>query len=331
MSTTASSCRCRQPLRSARADLFVLRRVTGNQFVHFGGSGRGAGWAGLSRSRPTTRLSLAEALTTRSPSGVDARRQGARLRAVLRARRGVRPGRRTTWSSSSARRGRRVDDGERRRARRRGARWRRMRSSRSGPRSSSPTSSSCSRRSRSAMAVHGRRRVEPRCARSGCRGRVALMRARRRLPRRGRAARASSSAAGRCARRQRRSAPRWQRCSTDGRFPSASRTRAVVAAAGRARRRARDPLVLPARADTASRAACCSSRTPTPAPRGFTLLCRRLGRGSRRSLGAARRRAHAGVDVGRGVALHAAFAELDASTSGSASGATSSAITSNHT
>ncbi len=28
-------------------DLFVLRRVTGNQFVHFGGSGRGAGWAGL--------------------------------------------------------------------------------------------------------------------------------------------------------------------------------------------------------------------------------------------------------------------------------------------
>ena len=29
------------------ADLFVLRRVTDSQFVHFGGSGRGAGWAGL--------------------------------------------------------------------------------------------------------------------------------------------------------------------------------------------------------------------------------------------------------------------------------------------
>lgn len=28
-------------------DLFVLRRVTGERFVHFGGAGRGAGWAGL--------------------------------------------------------------------------------------------------------------------------------------------------------------------------------------------------------------------------------------------------------------------------------------------
>src|SRR5579884_1112452 len=28
-------------------DLFVLRRVKDDQFVHFGGSGRGAGWAGI--------------------------------------------------------------------------------------------------------------------------------------------------------------------------------------------------------------------------------------------------------------------------------------------
>ena len=46
-----------RPCHTARADaaaasvgardLFVLRRVSGNRFVHFGGSGRGAGWAGL--------------------------------------------------------------------------------------------------------------------------------------------------------------------------------------------------------------------------------------------------------------------------------------------
>jgi hypothetical protein len=29
------------------SDLFVLRRVSGDRFVHFGGSGRGSGWAGL--------------------------------------------------------------------------------------------------------------------------------------------------------------------------------------------------------------------------------------------------------------------------------------------
>jgi hypothetical protein len=47
-------------------DLFVLRRVTGNQFVHFGGSGRGAGWAGLIEVSTDEELSLGEALTTRS-------------------------------------------------------------------------------------------------------------------------------------------------------------------------------------------------------------------------------------------------------------------------
>ena len=29
------------------ADVFVLRRVTGQRFVHLGGSGRGEGWAGI--------------------------------------------------------------------------------------------------------------------------------------------------------------------------------------------------------------------------------------------------------------------------------------------
>ena len=43
-----------------------------------------------------------------------------------------------------------------------------------------------------------------------------------------------------------------------------------------ARERRRDPLVLPARAH-GLRAVCCSSHTPMPLPRGFTLLCRRLG------------------------------------------------------
>jgi len=47
-------------------DLFVLRRVTGNQFVHFGGSGRGAGWAGLIEVSADEEVSLGEALTSRS-------------------------------------------------------------------------------------------------------------------------------------------------------------------------------------------------------------------------------------------------------------------------
>ncbi len=46
MSTTAPRADAAAASVGAR-DLFVLRRVTGNQFVHFGGSGRGAGWAGL--------------------------------------------------------------------------------------------------------------------------------------------------------------------------------------------------------------------------------------------------------------------------------------------
>lgn len=47
------------------ADLFVLRRVTGNRFVHFGGSGRGAGWAGLIEVDADDEVSLRRALATR--------------------------------------------------------------------------------------------------------------------------------------------------------------------------------------------------------------------------------------------------------------------------
>ena len=48
-------------------DLFVLRRITGNRFVHFGGSGRGAGWAGLIEVSSDEESSLAAALGTRRP------------------------------------------------------------------------------------------------------------------------------------------------------------------------------------------------------------------------------------------------------------------------
>lgn len=48
-------------------DLFVLRRVSGNRFVHFGGSGRGAGWAGLIEVATDEEGSLDVALSTRKP------------------------------------------------------------------------------------------------------------------------------------------------------------------------------------------------------------------------------------------------------------------------
>src|SRR3982751_5868319 len=49
------------------SDLFVLRRVSGNRFVHFGGSGRGAGWAGLIEVVAAEEGSLRDALGTRRP------------------------------------------------------------------------------------------------------------------------------------------------------------------------------------------------------------------------------------------------------------------------
>ena len=48
-------------------DLFVLRRVSGNRFVHFGGSGRGSGWAGLIEVSSDEESSLDAALSTRKP------------------------------------------------------------------------------------------------------------------------------------------------------------------------------------------------------------------------------------------------------------------------
>jgi hypothetical protein len=48
-------------------DLFVLRRVTGERFVHFGGAGRGAGWAGLIEIGAHDELALGDALTTQRP------------------------------------------------------------------------------------------------------------------------------------------------------------------------------------------------------------------------------------------------------------------------
>jgi hypothetical protein len=48
-------------------DLFVLRRVSEERFVHFGGSGRGAGWAGLIEVTADDERSLGSALTTRKP------------------------------------------------------------------------------------------------------------------------------------------------------------------------------------------------------------------------------------------------------------------------
>jgi len=48
-------------------DLFVLRRVSGNRFVHFGGSGRGSGWAGLIEVDAEEVTPLRDALAARAP------------------------------------------------------------------------------------------------------------------------------------------------------------------------------------------------------------------------------------------------------------------------
>lgn len=48
-------------------DLFVLRRVGGSRFVHFGGAGRGSGWAGLVEVSSDDEASLRETLQSRRP------------------------------------------------------------------------------------------------------------------------------------------------------------------------------------------------------------------------------------------------------------------------
>jgi hypothetical protein len=70
MNTTAPRADAAAAAVGAR-DLFVLRRVTGNRFVHFGGSGRGAGWAGLIEVSSDEEASLADALRSRSPLRLD--------------------------------------------------------------------------------------------------------------------------------------------------------------------------------------------------------------------------------------------------------------------
>jgi hypothetical protein len=70
MSTTAPRADAAAAAVGAR-DLFVLRRVTGNRFVHFGGSGRGAGWAGLIEVSSDDEASLGDALRARSPLRLD--------------------------------------------------------------------------------------------------------------------------------------------------------------------------------------------------------------------------------------------------------------------
>src|SRR5512142_2682280 len=49
------------------SDLFVLRRVRNGQFVHFGGSGRGAGWAGLIEVDTHESEALGRSLARREP------------------------------------------------------------------------------------------------------------------------------------------------------------------------------------------------------------------------------------------------------------------------
>jgi hypothetical protein len=52
-------------------DLFVLRRVGGNRFVHFGGAGRGSGWAGLVEVSTDEEASLRETLQSGRPVRLD--------------------------------------------------------------------------------------------------------------------------------------------------------------------------------------------------------------------------------------------------------------------
>lgn len=49
------------------SDVFVLRRVSGNRFVHLGGAGRGAGWAGLIEVTSDEEVPLRQALQARRP------------------------------------------------------------------------------------------------------------------------------------------------------------------------------------------------------------------------------------------------------------------------
>ncbi len=52
-------------------DVFVLRRVTGQRFVHLGGAGRGEGWAGIVEVTLEDEAPLSEALRTGRPVRIE--------------------------------------------------------------------------------------------------------------------------------------------------------------------------------------------------------------------------------------------------------------------
>ena len=311
MSTTAPRADAAAASVGAR-DLFVLRRVTGNRFVHFGGSGRGAGWAGLIEVSTDEEVSLGEALTTRSTVRLahggkelvfgpyyaraaafvpvtndvvvvfggedDALDDGNRRRAAV-------------GGDAGGGRGRIGHAREAARRRARGARGGALGRGRAGETTWQP-----SMRALGLIAA-----------------RVTLVRGGRGLPRGGRAHRARRPRLGAARAGRRGRVPRWQACSTDGRFPYCVQDASIV------------PLPSPLDEEPGIRSyyllelhglarACCSSRTPTPAPRGFTLLCRRLGLRladvASAQLGVALTREWCSTEADR---LHSEFGKLDAS------------------
>ena len=291
------------------SDLFVLRRVTGSRFVHFGGSGRGAGWAGLIEVSADEEIAARRGVAHAPARPARPRREGARLRAVLRARGGLRPVTNDLVVVFGCE-GRRARSGERREPavgsdpRRRGGRVglarqaarRRARGARGG--------------ARARRDPHRRHRCR-RCARSrrSRRGRSPA-RSRRSTSRTATGSR-SSARAGSCGRPRRTSRRRCAACSATIASRTASRTRRSC----RCRRRStaepgiRSYYLLELQG---ARAACSSSRTPMPAPRGFTTLCRRLGVRlagvASAQLGVALTQTWCSEEAAR---LHAAFGQLD--------------------
>ncbi|MBV8080557.1 MAG: hypothetical protein JO186_09325 [Actinobacteria bacterium] len=68
MATTATTAAAESV---GAADVFVLRRVSGQRFVHFGGLGRGEGWAGIVEVSIGDEVPLSEALRTGRPVKLD--------------------------------------------------------------------------------------------------------------------------------------------------------------------------------------------------------------------------------------------------------------------
>ena len=311
----------------ARADLFVLRRVMRRQFVHFGGSGRGEAGPGSSRSSLADEAPLADALSTERPcaSTTTARglvfgpyyAHGAVIVPVV-------PDLVVVFGAVDGD----VDADDDALAAAAHAAVEAVEPP--GRRSSSPTSSSCSRRS-ARRSRSRRRRVGGRDARRwrdvaaealSCELGVVYLADGGRLERR--RARLDARLLARRAR-----GARCRRVLGDGELP--------VLRPGRERRAASGAL-----ADECgirsyylleltglARGVLLVAHTDA-APRGFTLLCRRLGAAARGGrLGRPRRRAHARVDARRGGSAASGVRRARRLTTASSSGAISSAITSN--